>query len=185
MAHAAGSRTVVTTRSRQTVSLEGRTHTRRHHRPPAPELGRSRAARDGLSARRGSQSREAGAAKHHPRHALQRRRGLADNARLLRRLARAHPADGRIYVLEGSRTFSAAITSIGYLKQAGGKRVVLVGEPPGDRMMFFAEGKEVKLPHSGVTITASRQRHDYRDGCRKFDDCFAGVAQPAGAGCSQ
>jgi hypothetical protein len=90
------------------------------------------------------------------------------------------PADGRIYVLEGARTFSAAITSIGYLKQAGGKRVVLVGEPPGDRMMFFAEGKEVKLPHSGVTVTASRQRHDYRDGCRKFDDCFAGVAQPGG-----
>ncbi len=69
---------------------------------------------------------------------------------------------------------------MGYLKQAGGKRVVLVGQPPGDRMVFFAEGKDVKLPNSGITVSASRQRHDYKDGCKKFDDCFAGVAQPSG-----
>lgn len=86
-------------------------------------------------------------------------------------------SDGNLYVLEGPRTFSAGISSVGYLKQAGGKRVVLVGQPPGDRMMFFAETKEVKLPNSGITVIASRQRHDYKDGCRKFDDCFAGIAQ--------
>ncbi len=88
------------------------------------------------------------------------------------------PLDGRIYVIEGPQTFSAGISSVGYLKQTGGKRVVLVGQPPGDRMVFFAEAKDVKLPNSGIVVLASRERHDYKDGCKKFDDCFPGVAQP-------
>ena len=88
------------------------------------------------------------------------------------------PTDGRIFVLVGPRTFSAAIAAIGYLKQAGSERVILVGSPPGDRLEFFAEGRQVVLPRSGQRFVPAPERHDYRNGCRAFDDCHAAVAQP-------
>jgi hypothetical protein len=92
--------------------------------------------------------------------------------------ARVGRHKGHVFALLGPRTFSAGISSAAYLKQAGGKRVVLVGEPPGDRMVFFAEGPTVVLPHSQLELTAATARHDYHDACRAFDDCFVGVAQP-------
>lgn len=88
------------------------------------------------------------------------------------------PAKGRIFVLVGPRTFSAAIAAIGYLKQAGGDRVILVGTPPGDRLVFFAEGRQVVLPRSGQRFLPAPERHDYRNGCRAFVDCHVAVAQP-------
>jgi hypothetical protein len=88
------------------------------------------------------------------------------------------PANGRIFILVGPRTFSAAIAAIGYLKQAGRDRVILVGTPPGDRLMFFAEGRPVVLPRSGVRFVPAPERHDYKNGCRAFVDCHAAVAQP-------
>jgi hypothetical protein len=87
---------------------------------------------------------------------------------------------GRFYVLTSDQTFSAGIASVAYLKQAGGKRVTLVGEPPGDRLTFFAEGHAVELPNSKIVVMPATARHDYHDGCRKFSDCFAAVAQPKG-----
>lgn len=88
------------------------------------------------------------------------------------------PAEGRIVVLTGPRTFSAAIASIAYLEQAGGARVVLVGEPTGDRLEFFAEGRLMFLPGSGVALAPATERHDYRNGCRLYADCHVAVAQP-------
>jgi hypothetical protein len=87
---------------------------------------------------------------------------------------------GRFYVLTSRETFSAAIASIGYLKQAGKERVVIVGEPIGDRLMFFSDGLPVQLPHSGLFFLPAVLRMDYADGCRKYDDCFEAVAQPGG-----
>jgi len=81
------------------------------------------------------------------------------------------PPDGRVVVLTSPWTFSAAISSIGYLKQAGGNRVVLAGEAPGDRLRFWAEGSPFSLPHSGALILPATARHDYLDGCRTFTDC--------------
>jgi hypothetical protein len=86
--------------------------------------------------------------------------------------------NGRIFVFLGPGTFSAGIGTAAYLKQAGRERVVLVGEPPGDRLEFFAEGGSVTLPQSKLTMLVATQRHDYRDGCRAYSDCFVGVAQP-------
>jgi hypothetical protein len=85
---------------------------------------------------------------------------------------------GRVFAIIGPRTFSAGIASAAYLKQAGGKRTVLVGESPGDGLMFFAEGRAITLPQSKMKVLPATARHDYRDGCRAFDDCFAAVAQP-------
>lgn len=81
------------------------------------------------------------------------------------------PAVGRVVVLISPWTFSAAISSVGYLKQAGGERVILVGEPPGDRLNFFAEGRPTNLPNSGAVVLTATQRHDYVTGCRGFTDC--------------
>ena len=81
------------------------------------------------------------------------------------------PPTGRVVVLTSPWTFSAAISSVGYLKQAGADRVVLVGEAPGDRLQFWAEGQPVRLPNSGALILIATQRHDYLTGCRNFSDC--------------
>lgn len=85
---------------------------------------------------------------------------------------------GRFFVLTSTQTFSAAIASIAYLKQAGAERVLIIGEPVGDRLMFFSDGRPVQLPHSGRFFLPAPVRMDYRNGCRDYDDCFMGVAQP-------
>jgi hypothetical protein len=85
---------------------------------------------------------------------------------------------GRFYVLTSAQTFSAGIASIAYLKQAGADRVVIVGEPVGDRLMFFSDGRPIQLPNSGLFLLPSPVRMDFHDGCRRYDDCFAGVSQP-------
>ncbi|MGH9868646.1 MAG: hypothetical protein ACREAA_10855 [Candidatus Polarisedimenticolia bacterium] len=82
---------------------------------------------------------------------------------------------GRIFALISPWTFSAAISSLGYLEQAAPERVTLVGEPVGDRLRFWAEGQPVELPWSHAVILIATQRHDYLNGCRTFDDCHAEV----------
>ena len=84
---------------------------------------------------------------------------------------------GRIFVLTGPSTFSAAISSVGYLKQASPARVTIVGEEVGDRMVFFAEGLPKSAPNSGMMIGVATQRHDYQNGCKAFTDCHAGVVR--------
>jgi hypothetical protein len=85
---------------------------------------------------------------------------------------------GRFYVLTSRQTFSAAITGIAYLEQAGKERVTIVGEPVGDRLMFFSDGLPIRLPHSGRYFLPAVVRMDYADGCRKYDDCAEAIAQP-------
>jgi hypothetical protein len=87
---------------------------------------------------------------------------------------------GRFFVLLGPHTFSAAMASIGYLKQAGRARVILVGEPPGDRLMFFAEGSSRRLPYADMVYQPATERDDLQTGCRPYSDCFVTIAQPGG-----
>jgi hypothetical protein len=82
---------------------------------------------------------------------------------------------GRVFVLTSLWTFSAAISSVGYLKQAGGEKVVIVGEEVGDRLEFFAEGRGTELPNSKMRFGLATQRHDYKTGCRGFTDCHFNV----------
>ncbi|HEV8201466.1 MAG TPA: hypothetical protein VGS03_15725 [Candidatus Polarisedimenticolia bacterium] len=84
---------------------------------------------------------------------------------------------GRIFVLTSPWTFSAAISTVGYLKQKAPSRVTLVGEAVGDRLVFFAEGRPVTLSNSGIVLLPSTQRHDYRNGCREFTDCHGAVVR--------
>ena len=93
------------------------------------------------------------------------------------RLPSRLPPDGRVVVLISPSTFSAAISSIGYLKQAGGASVVLTGEAPGDRLRFWAEGRPITLPHSGAMVLMATERHDYLTGCEQYSDCHVAVVK--------
>lgn len=82
--------------------------------------------------------------------------------------------DGHIVVITSGRTFSAAIASTGYLKQAGGDRVTIVGRPVGDSLEFWAEGSPVALPGNGAYIGVATERHNYMTGCPEAD-CHAPI----------
>jgi hypothetical protein len=84
---------------------------------------------------------------------------------------------GRIFVLTSPWTFSAAISTVGYLKQKAPSRVTIVGEPAGDRLVFFSEGRPVTLSNTGIVLLPATQRHDYRNGCREFTDCHPPVVR--------
>lgn len=79
------------------------------------------------------------------------------------------PPDGRIYAITAGRTFSAAISSLGYLEQAAPDKVVIVGEPVGDELEFWAEGDTVSLPWSGSMLLYATERHNYQTGCQEAD----------------
>ncbi len=80
--------------------------------------------------------------------------------------------DGRVFVLTSLSTFSAGITSVAFVKQAGGARTVIVGDNVGDREIFYAEGNNMKLPNSGLLIHYATGLHDYKNGCKWFGPCF-------------
>ena len=76
---------------------------------------------------------------------------------------------GRVYVITSGRTFSAAISTSGYAKQANPTKVRIVGEPVGDRLEFWAEGSMIELPGLGAMILHATERHNYRTGCQEAD----------------
>jgi hypothetical protein len=87
-------------------------------------------------------------------------------------LPRLIPPDGKIFVLIGPNTFSAALTTAAWLKANGGERSVLVGEHMGDSDQFWAEGQSMTLPNSKLAIRASNGYHDWGRGCHDRDKCF-------------
>lgn len=93
----------------------------------------------------------------------------------VRRLPRAVP--GRVFVLTSPWTFSAAISTTGYLKQSAPDRVTIVGEGVGDRLNFFSEGDILTLPNSGIEVLYATERHDYVTGCEGLTDCHGPVVR--------
>lgn len=89
------------------------------------------------------------------------------------KLADAVPADGKIFLVTGPNTFSAGLILAARIKHFAGDRVVLVGEPVGDRLQFWAEGLDVELPPNNPELYLSTALHDLANGCRWLDrDCF-------------
>ncbi|MES1189652.1 MAG: hypothetical protein ABUS47_01110 [Steroidobacter sp.] len=78
----------------------------------------------------------------------------------------------RIVVLTGASTFSAGITTVAFVKQAGGDRVSIIGEPIGDRLHFFSEGNRGCLPNAHLCVSYERGKHDYAHPCTDWDVCF-------------
>jgi hypothetical protein len=91
----------------------------------------------------------------------------------VRRLPQIAP--GRVFVLTSPWTFSAGISTVGYLKQEAPDRVTIVGEMVGDRLDFHSEGDVITLPNSGAAILNATERHDYRTGCRGIENCHGSV----------
>jgi len=116
----------------------------------------------------------------HPRHlVLDMRFNSGGDLNITRRFMQELPGlvPGRIFVLTGSLTFSAGIASVGYLVQAAPGRVTIVGEPPGDRLVFFAESRVRRFPGTDTGVLFSRERHDYAGGCAAFTDCHGPVVR--------
>jgi hypothetical protein len=122
----------------------------------------------------------AAVAQHSPRHlVLDLRQNGGGDLTQARDFAESLPTlvPGRLFVLTSAWTFSAAISTAGYLKQAAPQRVTLVGEAPGDRLQFFAEGRPLRLQHSQAALLPATERHDYQGGCQAFSDCHGPVVR--------
>jgi hypothetical protein len=81
-------------------------------------------------------------------------------------------AGAPIYVFTSPWTFSAAITTVAALETAGGDQVIIVGEPVGDRLDFWAEGGAFSLPNAFVRVAYAAGRHAYNGPCTDLDQCF-------------
>lgn len=79
---------------------------------------------------------------------------------------------GRIFMLTDAQTFSAAITTAAFVKDAGGDRVTIIGEPVGDRLSFFSEGSKACLPNLKVCVYPQTAKHDYQQPCNNWHVCF-------------
>jgi hypothetical protein len=66
---------------------------------------------------------------------------------------------GRLFVITSHCTFSAGLFHAAQLRQA--PDAILVGDTPGDRLDFWAEGGGIELPNSGAVITYSNGFHGY------------------------
>ena len=95
----------------------------------------------------------------------------ADFARLL---PEALPADGRVFILAGGNTFSAAISIVSRLKYFSGIRGLQLGEPMGDRGQMWGEGDVAILPNSKIKVRYATAYHDWENGCRltQVTTCF-------------
>lgn len=79
---------------------------------------------------------------------------------------------GHIFILTDPLTFSAAITTAAFVKDAGGDRVTIIGEPVGDRLSFFSEGGTGCLPNLKVCVHYQTGKHDYRHACNDWKECY-------------
>jgi len=80
---------------------------------------------------------------------------------------------GHIYILTGPNTFSAGITTVVFVKQAAAPgQAVILGEPVGDRMAFWAEGQRGCVPNGPFCFHYATGLHDYAHPCTDWDKCF-------------
>jgi hypothetical protein len=85
-----------------------------------------------------------------------------------------HIADDveHVYVLTSAWTFSAGNVSVALAKFHGGNKVTIVGEPVGDRMRIWAEGRDMVLPNSKLDVEYATGLHDYTKSCFGEPGCF-------------
>ena len=71
---------------------------------------------------------------------------------------------GPVYVIVSPGTFSYGIAAAVMFRYHGGDRVVITGQPVGDRLRFWANGGTTfRLPNSGITLRAWSSLEDYAD----------------------
>jgi hypothetical protein len=77
----------------------------------------------------------------------------------------------KVYVITGRTTFSAGLFHAVQWKYWG--KATFVGEEPGDGLEFFAEGGNILLPNSALTIHFANARHCYSAASKtRSSECF-------------
>jgi len=71
--------------------------------------------------------------------------------------------NGNIFIITGYGTFSAGICTAARLKYYSKDKAVIIGQEIGDRLHFWAEGKQFLLPNSKIRIRAANGYHDWED----------------------
>ena len=85
-------------------------------------------------------------------------------SKLDRNLPKWFNGKGKVYIISGNPTFSAAIVSLARLKYFSEDKAVIVGEPAGDWLKFWAEGLNIFiLPNSKMEISTALFKHDWID----------------------
>ena len=79
---------------------------------------------------------------------------------------------GRIYVIVSRLTFSAGIVAAALVEQSAPDRVQIVGEPVGDRLRFWSEGRHVCLPESNYCMKLTDGLWDLVKGCAQEPGCY-------------
>lgn len=93
-------------------------------------------------------------------------------ARHVKKLPGLIPAEGKVFLISGSETFSAGMSTMGFVKQVAPERVVIVGTEPGDRLQFWSEGNYLTLPNSKVHMRFSTGYVDMEGPCDDYSKCF-------------
>jgi hypothetical protein len=86
----------------------------------------------------------------------------------MKALPRRLAPSGRLEILIDNTTFSAAIITAVLARHYTGPRTTVVGEDPGDRLVFWAEGTPLELAHSRIRIGVATGLHDWAHGCREW-----------------
>ncbi len=71
--------------------------------------------------------------------------------------------NGKIYIITGKATFSAAICTAARLKYFAEDRAVIIGQHAGDGLKFWAEGRQFSLPNSKIAARAVYGFHDWKN----------------------
>jgi len=92
--------------------------------------------------------------------------------RFARELPKLIASTGQIIMLTGPGTFSAGISTAAFVKHAGQERVLILGQPVGDRLQFYSEGGRACLPNHPLCVAYETGKHDYQHACTDWDVCF-------------
>ena len=79
---------------------------------------------------------------------------------------------GRVYVVTGRATNSAAIVLTALLKANSRGRMTQVGEEPSDDLRFWSEGSFVRAPASKLALRYTDGYHDWAQGCDDLKKCY-------------
>jgi hypothetical protein len=83
------------------------------------------------------------------------------------------PAAAPVFIVTSPETFSGGIAEAAYFKHFGGDRALVVGEPVGDRLVFWANGgTPMILPNSGIPLNVWVAKEDWENGCDDWRVCF-------------
>ena len=91
---------------------------------------------------------------------------------LMSRLPQLPGEQTPIYVLTGSMTFSAGISSVAFLKASGDEQVIIAGTQMGDYERMWGETTSMGLPNSRLGMSLATGLHDYANGCYEFPNCY-------------